>query len=466
MDASSILQLGGGSVYKGIWSENVKSLLEHYGLSISQAAAMLGTSRQYLASILSESEPQSTKEKLAEQLCFLLHTSPGELYSVTADRDRLLSRKAEHQGFSPPDASPVETAILVERNFLAGNYEKSWLVAEHLLTVHRDSLLPAAHAQAPLLSGKSASLAGRSKEAIVRLKQALQFYRKRLTAQPGKYFPLCIDCYRYLGLTYYMDGEYSQSVRWLSTACRLAVKYPEIAKATSARLDEVSMNLLRAGSKQGSMRELLLAADTVKTMADACKFEALSYSVDLDVRLAQYPMRIVDTDNFNIAPAERDEIIDTMSRSTAGFESIHGYMFTVMLYLCRDFVGLRLMVDRTQALAGRPGNSLAPLAGSLLAVLDGNDPFLAERVFGDIAPGVVRALHLACEGAYLMRERHCVLGQYTWQESLGRLKYQRELSLYILVLFWYIRECGGQVDDFNLNIAKELLVMAAREWRA
>ena len=453
-------------MYKRIWSENVKSLLEKRGLTMAQAADILGTSRQYLSAILAEGEPQSAKESIIENLHWLLHTDPGKLYSLPGLPGELDSFQAQPRNMSLPDLSPVETAILAEQSFRGGHYRRAHGIAEMLLELYEAELVPAAVAQAELLSGKSACLAGNVSNGIPRLTSALSFYRKRLSAQPEKFFSLCIDSSRYLGLALYLQGDYPQSIKRLTTACHLAARYPALAEELSARLEEVATNLLRAATRQGRLAELAEAAAVVMDMADKCGFVALRHYVTLELTLAQYPGKIVAEADFPADILQRDDVLTLFRKSSYGFESLQGYTFALILYLMKDSEGLSAVAQAVQGETRWSQSGAQSLVAMFLALLGGALPNPAVASATVSEPSVFSALQQAGQAQSLGCSGSGRLAMILWQEALGTLRDEREFPLYILTLYWYLRSLNTDDTVPVAPIWRRLLELACATWQS
>jgi AraC-like DNA-binding protein len=83
-------------LYRDIWRHNVKQLLAENNLSIAEAARLVGTSKQYLSSILAETEPSSMRELVADRLSLLLHATPARLYTPSDRNERANLQLARH----------------------------------------------------------------------------------------------------------------------------------------------------------------------------------------------------------------------------------------------------------------------------------------------------------------------------------------------------------------------------------
>lgn len=451
-------------MYKEIWSENVKSLLHERGLTIAQAAEMLGTSRQYLSAILAEGEPRSAKEAITENLHWLLHTNPSGLYKLPCGE---VSAFAGGTGTKEADLmhlSPVETAILAEQSFRGGHYRRAHAIAESLLGNSQSELVPAALAQAHLLSGKSACLAGDFTAALPRLKAALAFYRKRLSGQAEKYFSLCIDSYRYYGLAFYLKGDYAQASRQLLSACRLAEQYPQFAADVATRLEEAAANLLRAASRQGSRSALEQASSAVASMAGKCGFWNLTHYVTLELALAQYLERIVHGGGVSPAADGSVDFAALLRLSRAGYESLQGYTYILMLFLTGDRVALETVLSDLNREARGIHSGAAALTARFLYLLGVKAPGGAQPT-GEISePGIFAALQSACEAESLSAPEISRLRHHLWQETLGSLREEREFPLYMLTLHWHLRD--RRADDLPqvAEIYRRMLETTCAGW--
>ena len=450
-------------MYKQIWSENVKALLDSRGLTIAEAAEIIGTSRQYLSAILAEGEPQSAKEAIVDNLNWLLHANPGRFYQMPPRSDDYLCGRFESDEAAVFHLSPAETAILAEQNFRGGHYPRAHAVAEALLRISHGELVPAALAQAELLSGKSACLSGNPAVALPRLKSALSFYRKRLSAQPEKYFSLCLDSYRYLGLAYFLQSNYTKASNQLVAACRLAKQYPHLAVDVIPRLEEVVANLLRSASRQGSMSEVAQSASVVAAMAAACGLTGITHYVTLELALAQCPPLIVAGEAPYVDSILHSRIPALFRLSFAGYESLQGYTYLLILFLTGDRDGLE-SVFRTLSEETPTNQGAAAIAEMFLVLLQGRKPRLVPPASGVSEPKVFAALQRAGEAARLTGPETNRLQRHLWQEALGILREEREIPLYILTLHWCLRSTAQDNLLRASNIYRQLLEIACARW--
>ena len=453
-------------MYKRLWTENVKTLLDQRGLTVAEAAEVLGTSRQYLSSILAEGEPQSAKEAIVENVNWLLHTDPAQLYALGHSGQSAVALQREPRDISLPDLSPVETAILAEQSFRGGHYRRAHRIAESLLELSMDKLVPAAVAQAELLSGKSACLSGDVSKAVPRLKSALGFYRKRLSVQPDRFFSLCIDSYRYLGLAFYLLGDYRLAIRQLVAACRLAEKYPHLAVEVVTRLEEVATNLLRAASRQGKRSTLTAVAAVVSSMTAKCGLKALTNYVTLELTLAQYPTQIVATGSWELDAIQRDKIIELFRLSCTGFESLQGYTFILGLYLADDAAGLCKVGHTVNSDVSWRHGGAAGLVAMFTALQGGEVPTPMSPASAVSEPSVFTALRKAGEATSLTGPETARLRHYLWQDALGALREEREFAMYILVLHWYLRATDPDELPQAAEIYRRLQKLTCDKWES
>ena len=452
---------GANNMFKELWSRNVRDLLKASGLSTAEAARLVGTSKQYLSTILSDTEPTSTREAVMERLCFLLHTTPSHLFSPqTRDyRDASLAELKEEEA----ELSPVELAILAERHFLAGEYSKAYVQCCGLLLRHEKELGTSAKAQALLLAGKSGCLAGVTEHSKSLLKEALQLFQKRLATHPDKYIPLCMDCYRYMGLAYYSAGDYREAARWLARVFDLASRYPHIASNLEGKIEEAASNWLRSTIKQGDLNGFLQAAAVTKTTADECSFEELRRLVRVEEVLCFYPLAIVHEDLDTLLCGYSEEV------SRLGLEDFGGDALQLVNYILLLRAAARLGELTTipeNAIGSGPDNvALRTVLESLVLIEQGPvRPLQAAQALTKLqivhnpdAPVALQALNQIVQGLYLESMQLLPESHAMWQTSLGLLRSNKELPLYIYCLDWYLKATALQLPPEERAITTALL---------
>ncbi|MBT9154519.1 MAG: hypothetical protein DDT39_01197 [Firmicutes bacterium] len=277
-------------MYRDIWQSNVKRLLADNKLSIAEAARLVGTSKQYLSAILAETEPTSMRERILDSLSLLLHATPARLYTPETNA-ALGVGEALAQVTTEVDAglSPAEQAVLAERHFLAHEYGASYSLTTRLLKRHGGELTPAAVAQAELLAGKSACLFGSWEAAEPHLLRALAFWRKRLTAQPAKCLPSCLDTYRYLALAAHLAGDYPRALQLQTKALRLYKKYPLEASDLSAKWEAIALSALRTAARL-SLSNLSKTVDELLAFCALAKLRELALRVQYELDFCQYAL--------------------------------------------------------------------------------------------------------------------------------------------------------------------------------
>jgi len=237
-------------MFKATWIKNVKRLLLENDLTVAEAARLLGTSKQYLNTILSDSEPQSTKEQVAESLSLLLHAHPSRLYAPQAAPPEEVP--AEPLMLDIP-GSAVEQAVLAERYFLSGSYRKAYVLVLRLIEKHSSELLPTALAQVRLLAGKCACLLGEPEAADDYLRQAFRALQKRVAAKPQKNLMLCLECCRYLALSAHLRQDYVKAMKAHRQSLNLALKYHASLGEVEPSWEALGQNMLRTATKQGRL---------------------------------------------------------------------------------------------------------------------------------------------------------------------------------------------------------------------
>jgi len=274
-------------LYQAIWRENIRRLLAESKLSVAEAARLVGTSKQYLSAILAETEPTSMRERIIERLSLLLHANPDRLFTPpgTPLGTNRTFPPAEPEEDTP--LTPVEQAVLAERNFLAHQYNISYALVIALLKRHHDELAPAAVAQAELLAGKSACLYGNYVAAEFHLARALSFWRKRMTAQPTKYLSPCLDTYRYLALAAHLAGDQKRALQLQMKALALYSKFPFMVHDLSARWEAIALSALRTATRI-SLGVLRKTADELLVFCDLAELTAFGARVRYEASFYQY----------------------------------------------------------------------------------------------------------------------------------------------------------------------------------
>ena len=448
-------------MFKELWSRNVKELLKQNGLSTAEAARLVGTSKQYLSTILSDAEPTSTKEAVMERLCFLLHTTPSQLFSPQ-NQERCCEVTAVIVDEAEADLPPVEIAILAERHFLAGEFSKAYCLCCSLLAQHKRDLAPGAKAQTLLLAGKSGCLAGKHEESLPLLKEALYLFQKRLVSQPDKYIPLCMDCYRYLGLARYSAGNYRDAARWLARVCTLATRYPNIAADLENKIEEAVSNWLRSTVKQGSLGEFLQAAKIARFTADVCSFTELKRRVRIEELFCFYPLAVV-SDEVDVLLREYADELQWLREQNLSMDTLQLVHYILLLHAAEQ---------HDELVALQQGFLQQGSDGALVrAVLDSFGRIQQARELVNIQSTVsattsvalqalIRALQgLYCESMGLFAEAHSM-----WQTSLGMLNLHHEIPLYIYFLHWYLKTTALQLPLEEKTLTAGLLNKALADF--
>jgi len=257
-------------VFKKVWAENVRTLLADNNVTVAEAARLLGTSKQYLTTILGDSQPQSTKEQVVESLSLLLHAHPGRLYSPLPAvlEEQITETPTVNWQLMDMPSSAAEQAVLAERHFLGGDYRGSLAFVKHLLSVHGPSLLPIATAQAQLLAGKAACLLGQAATAREHLKLAQRVFQKRVSAQPEKYLLLCLECYRYGALAAHLERDYALAMKLQRQALQLLARHHSAEDSLGMKWETLGQNMLRTAVKQGKLQGIVEVAEELLVLAE------------------------------------------------------------------------------------------------------------------------------------------------------------------------------------------------------
>ncbi|KAF0195175.1 MAG: hypothetical protein FD169_1529 [Bacillota bacterium] len=446
-------------MYKQVWNDNVRRLLAENKLSLSEAAKLIGTSKQYLSSILAEAEPQSTKEDIMHRLCILLHTNPGRLYALP-DMDTSPNIQLESQAIihAQQATSAADLAILAERHFLAQDYTGCHQVVRKLLNEYAFELSPAATAQALLLAGKCCCLQGQAVQARAFLKEALVLFQKRLTAQPDKYLTLCMDTYRYLGLAEYSDEQYSQAIKVYLRVFALAERYPELATELVGKVDNAGTGMLRCAVKLGKISCLESVGKDINKMAASLELSRLQCRAQVEEVFCTYLIKKVTQPN-NPNPA-----LDFGGCNACYTDPFTALQYGLMLWdsgrayeLAEFSAQVELTSEGELAFVGTWLRSLLSLTdyaetavrlSRLEKMLDGHWAALYKGIFI-----VLKAVWLNLTGEK-------VKSFYLWQDALHILRSNRETPYYLYCLNWFMCIYGPTLADEDRRVFRAALERA------
>lgn len=450
-------------MYKQVWNDNVRRLLAENKLSLSEAARLIGTSKQYLSSILAETEPQSTKEDIMHRLCILLHTNPGRLYALH-DLGTPLGTQLESQAIvhAQQATTAAELAILAERHFLAQDYMGCHAVVRKLLNEYSFELSPAATAQALLLAGKCCCLQGQAVQARTLLKEALVLFQKRLTAQPDKYLTLCMDTYRYLGLAEYSDEQYSQAIKAYHRVFALAERYPELAMELAGRVDNAGTGMLRCALKIGRVSCLESVVKDISKMAASLELSRLQCRAQLEKAFCTYLIGKIQE------PEGPNPTLDF-----GDCEAYYNDPFTALQY------GLMLWDSgRSHELEGffaqvelASEDELAFVGTWLSSLLSLNDYTETaarlsrlEKMLDVHWAALYKGILVALKAAWLNLAGEKVESFFLWQEALYILRSNRETPYYLYCLNWFIRISGPSLVVEDRRVLSSTLERAMRSF--
>lgn len=443
-------------MYKQVMVGNVRRLLEEKGFSISEAARLIGTSKQYLSSILAESEPQSTKEQIMDKLCLLLHTNPARLYEPPLAAT-LLPIAADNQIMPQAEepATAADLAILAERHFLAQDYAGCHVVVRRLLNEHAFSLSPPASAQALLLAGKCCCLQGLTSDARRLLREALSLFQKRLTSQPAKYLPLCMDTFRYLGLTEYADQQYDVAIRYYQRLFSLAERFPELSIDLSAKVENAGVSMLRSAIKFGNLSVLHKVKDDIERIALAFNLAGLHSRVHIEVLFCTHVVERARGGSVQGSIYADDEL---NSYYTEPFAAL---AYGLLLWDSGDSLGLLAFSSHLQAAEEQELAFVGLWLSSLLSLNDhlemADRLYRLEKMLQSSWPSLYGALLVALKAVTVQLTGYTALAVYLWQDALYVLDTNNEIPFYIYILTWFISASGPFLATEECEVLHGLL---------
>jgi len=428
------------SVFKKVWAENVRTLLADNDITVAEAARLLGTSKQYLTTILGESLPQSTKEQVVESLSLLLHAHPGRLYSPLplVPEEQLTTAPAVNWQLLDMPVSAAEQAVLAERHFLGGDYRGSLAFVRHLLAAHGESLLPIATAQAQLLAGKSACLLGQSALAREYLKLAQRVFQKRVSAQPQKYLPLCLECYRYGALAAHMERDYALAMKLQRQALQLLVKHRGEDDNLGMKWETLGQNILRTVVKQGRLSGIVAVADELEALAGRLDSPALSE-------------RAVFTRQFALYAVARAQGIPGQQAMMPPPQLVRdAYIFLHYGLVLWDRGGdLRLFTDSLPVDTG--SEELALVHEWLSNLAETGETKLRFSSTNTLKPWGLLI------GACTALESDALQAFHMWQEALFDLKANRDIPLYLYSLAMGLDKFSAHITAHNRQVLQAVL---------
>ncbi|MDP3487938.1 MAG: helix-turn-helix transcriptional regulator, partial [Bacillota bacterium] len=428
-------------MYKQVWSGNVRRLLAENKLSLSEAAKLIGTSKQYLSSILAETEAQSTKEDIMHRLCILLHSNPGRLYALHA-LDSSSSVQLESQAImhAQQATSAADLAILAERHFLAQDYMGCHEVVRKLLNEYAFELSPAATAQALLLAGKCCCLQGQVVQARAFLKEALSLFQKRLTAQPDKYLTVCMDTYRYLGLAEYFDEQYNQAIKAYLRIFALAERYPELAIELVGKVDNAGTCMLRCAVKLGKISCLESVVTDINKMAAHLELSRLQCRAQLDEAFCTYLIRSISE------PSSPEPTLDFAACSAYITDPFAALQYGLMLWDSGRAYELAEFSAQVELASEGELAFVGAWLSTLLSLTDYAETAASlsrlEKMLDSHWAALYKGIFLALKAAWLNLTGEKVGSFYLWQEALYILRSNRETPYYLYCFNWFMRISG------------------------
>jgi len=440
-------------LYKQVWIRNVKKLLAQNNLSISEAARLIGTSKQYLSAILNESEPQSVKEQVLEKLSWLLHSDPSKLYTPEIPQEGVDNTVSQATFHAEDAASAPEMAILAERHFLSQDYVGCLSVVGKLLNEYSWELSPAATAQALLLAGKCCCLQGKSADARLFLRDALSLFQKRLSAQPTKYLPLCMDAYRYLALAEYADEQYVEAVKSYQRIFVLARRYPELSSELLGKVESAGNGLLRAAVKQGRLSIVKTVADEIEAFAEEYSMEGMVSRAAVERAFCIY----VVTPNHGLRLPDSAECFH---------EPLAALQYGLLLWESGQYYELSVHAERLQTIAESELVFVARWLQGLLALSDYSATNLAElsALLQPEWPSVYRSIILVMRALRLSLNGDNFSAAYLWQEALFTLKQNKEFAFYLFILRWHLRTIDQSINNDERGVLLSVLTKAVDEF--
>ena len=245
-------------MHRQVLQENLRHMLESKKISLTDAATHTTVSKQYLSQFITGTS-SSKREQLLADLCLLLEISLPRLYS---EDPYFFSSRALPVQESPKDGEALP----------------SYLVQDHLQELYRreryGQLVATYRASAPSLarlSGKERALTELvAAKALVHthawadadhmLNNCLRLFQQRQTLQPKHFIPGIIDCYRYLALNEYLQGNRVQALKYHG---KLVAKAGTISKEvlTPSLLEKIRTAFINAVIVAKQVGEAVQAAE-------------------------------------------------------------------------------------------------------------------------------------------------------------------------------------------------------------
>jgi transcriptional regulator with XRE-family HTH domain len=310
-------------------AQNLRRLIKQNGLKISDVAKSVGTSRQYLASILNSSR-QSKKEQIIDRLCLLLDVSTPRLYIQTRREPGELVPPAEEV----PLGMPV-TRGLIDKDFRhhfadllqRGQHQQILVDSDYVFRERARSLTQRELAEIGLTRGKAFIHMYRPNEGIQAIRECLKLFQQRQTLQPEVFMPYIIDCFYWLARASYMVGDPAAALRFYT---KLIDKVLDANSFNQPITDEVrfsfydSYQLAKEMGDAEQAREIAEKAMTAFTAAGDTRGRDVTSSLYLFSRAQLAGVFGLDLDALNTAIEDTwvnygDDITQTGSLVAASF---------------------------------------------------------------------------------------------------------------------------------------------------
>ena len=194
-----------------ILKHNLRNLLETRNLSVTEAACLAGVSKQYLSQYLTDISG-TKRDHLLDELCLILEISPASLLSEEPFPAK--------PGAIPPPSTPspapsIPVTKLLPRLQELYALEQYQPLTELYLAASEQSLAGLSvreQVETQFLAGKALVHCHQSALGTELLASSLKLFQQRQSLQPAVYLPRIMDCFRYLALAAYLQGDKERSL--------------------------------------------------------------------------------------------------------------------------------------------------------------------------------------------------------------------------------------------------------------
>lgn len=262
-----------------IWINNVREIMRKAQLSLSEAADVLGTSKQYLSQLLDPVRPLSTRERIMHDLVFLLQTTQSDLFDPNKLKPPLpaipsMTRKSETSALP---ANGQELLRQIKAMDEIRDYGELAALCEQAGCGVINELSPGEHADLNYYWGKALINRQRSESGEERIRSALRLFQQRQTHQPETYVPRIIGCYRHLALAAYFSQRFDMSIKHNRMIMSKWQDHPKFVDKNEVL--DAATNMLRAAKRGGLYRQV------PGLEVEICEFSRRNQFCELNERL-------------------------------------------------------------------------------------------------------------------------------------------------------------------------------------